>query len=337
MAPTPGEPVPRPRSILCPYCGEVSSQTKKCAVCGGLFEPLSRQATQNAMGPWYIRDPAHPFRPGCSYQTILAMIRTGKVGPATIIRGPTTRQFWTLARRAPGIGHLFGMCHGCQTKVEPDAQACPKCGVSFVHEPDRQRLGLGPVRLLPGQAPPEAVAHDARAISPPPVPRTMASIGVPPSGQSQPHATQKSRSMLSILWIVVGTVAAGILTFWAIRTVWEPLRVANHSPPAMPPPEMPAEIPSDPGSVSDLVLELAEPERDAGVEAAAVARADSEPADPHAGRDVITESESIRSVLRDGRLEEARRLLADAGETGDGSLARSIETIEVLGRLRRLP
>ena len=43
-------PTPRPRIELCPYCGRESVNTTRCAHCGGRFDALSRQATQNAMG-----------------------------------------------------------------------------------------------------------------------------------------------------------------------------------------------------------------------------------------------------------------------------------------------
>ena len=33
-----------PRGVLCPYCGVVSLNPKRCDRCGGHFDPLSRQA-----------------------------------------------------------------------------------------------------------------------------------------------------------------------------------------------------------------------------------------------------------------------------------------------------
>ncbi|MCW5776996.1 MAG: hypothetical protein KIS87_11200 [Phycisphaeraceae bacterium] len=151
-------PRPQPRVVLCPYCGSRSRDPHRCESCAGYFDPLSRQATQNAMGPWFIRDDAQPFRPGCSYDTLRTLIRRGKVGPETPIRGPTTRQFWVLAKRCPAVANLFGICHACARPVEPSDRACRHCGASFEPPDDRQQLGLGSVRLLPGHAPPEQVA-----------------------------------------------------------------------------------------------------------------------------------------------------------------------------------
>ncbi|MCA9288858.1 MAG: hypothetical protein KDA05_09760, partial [Phycisphaerales bacterium] len=45
-------PKPQPRVELCPYCGAESINTTRCDRCAGKFDALSKQATQNAMGPW---------------------------------------------------------------------------------------------------------------------------------------------------------------------------------------------------------------------------------------------------------------------------------------------
>ena len=113
------------------------------------------------MGPWAIRDPLHPFRPGCSFETIRKLAATGRITPTTVMRGPTTRQSWLFAGRTPAVANLLGLCHNCQREANPDARACPACGASFLHEADRQFLGLAPVHLLPGQASPESIASAA--------------------------------------------------------------------------------------------------------------------------------------------------------------------------------
>ena len=151
-------PTPQPRAVVCPYCGVISGNTSRCHACGGRFDPLSRQATQNAMGPWQVRDERHPTLPGCSYDTLVSRIRQGKVNAESVVRGPTTRQFWMLAKRVPGVAHLLGSCHACQVKVDPDQYACTSCGAIFHIDRDRQHLGLGPTRMLPGQGSPERVA-----------------------------------------------------------------------------------------------------------------------------------------------------------------------------------
>lgn len=154
-------PTPQPRSVLCPFCGSVTPGADRCAGCGGRFDPLSRQATQNHMGPWFVRDEGSPHRPGCTYETMMRMVDGGQVGLDSVIRGPSTRQFWMLARHAPGVAHRLGVCHNCRASVARDAFQCPECHAGFSIDRDRQHLGLGPARPLPGQGPPEVLAMHA--------------------------------------------------------------------------------------------------------------------------------------------------------------------------------
>ncbi len=139
--------------LICPYCGDTQPATERCRMCGGLFEPLSRQASHNAMGPWYVRDENRPFSPGASYETIVKLIERGQINRYTILRSPTTKQFWTVARRVPGIAHLLGYCHNCDATVGKDDHGCPSCGVPFGAYLDRNYLGLPDVKPLPWEAP----------------------------------------------------------------------------------------------------------------------------------------------------------------------------------------
>lgn len=150
-----------PKAALCPYCGQVSRNIQSCQACGGHLDALSRQATQNGMGPWQIRDQSRAFLPGCSYEVLIRMVRASRITPDTILRGPTTGQFWMLARRVPGVAHLLGTCHSCQAPAKSDEYACRACGAVFQGERDRQHLGLGPIRPLPGEGTPEMVAARA--------------------------------------------------------------------------------------------------------------------------------------------------------------------------------
>ncbi|MEX2213700.1 MAG: hypothetical protein WD768_06210 [Phycisphaeraceae bacterium] len=137
-----------PQVILCPYCGHVqvvpdnASVPDQCAECRGLFEPLSRRATQISMGPWYIRDKKNPFRPGASFEVISKMARNGRIKPTTVLRGPSTKQFWSVARNVPGISHLLGYCHKCNAKVKADDKVCHACGEKFDEPKERNELGL---------------------------------------------------------------------------------------------------------------------------------------------------------------------------------------------------
>ena len=141
--------------LICPYCGYTQPQVERCHGCGGLLEPLSRQATHNAMGPWFVRDPDRPHQPGCSYETLVRLVERGQIAKHTIIRGPTTRQFWTIAKRVPGVAHLLGYCHNCAASVDPADHGCHACGVTFGAYLDRNYLGLPEIRPLPWEAQPE--------------------------------------------------------------------------------------------------------------------------------------------------------------------------------------
>jgi hypothetical protein len=152
--------------LICPYCGDTQPQRERCRACGGLFEPLSRLATHNAMGPWFIRDPARPFQPGCSYDTMVQLVERGRVTQYTIIRGPTTRQFWTIARRVPGVAHLFGVCHECGSKADVHDHQCPACSVVFGASLERNELGLPEIRTLPWTpAPPNGHTKETANVS----------------------------------------------------------------------------------------------------------------------------------------------------------------------------
>jgi hypothetical protein len=142
-------PVSKPQAIICPYCGETQAASDRCRACGGLFEPLSRQATHNEMGPWFIRSPARPFQPGCSYETLIKLLERGQVNRHTLLRGPSTKQFWTIAKRVPGVAHLLGFCHQCDAEVNPGDHGCSHCGVPFGAYLDRNHLGLPEIRPLP--------------------------------------------------------------------------------------------------------------------------------------------------------------------------------------------
>jgi len=154
-------PRPRLRTLVCPYCGGLTPDEGRCGHCDAKLDALSRQATQNHMGPWFVRDERSAFRPGCSYSTIRRMVDDGPITPNTVVRGPSTHQFWMLAKHTPGVAHLLGACHNCGTGADAEMFACRSCGEPFSTDRDRQHLGLGPVRALPGSASAEVVAMHA--------------------------------------------------------------------------------------------------------------------------------------------------------------------------------
>lgn len=221
-------------SLLCPYCGHLQPVSEQCQRCRGLFEPLSRQATQNAMGPWQVRSEKNPFTPGFSYDKLKEMVEKGRIGRFTVIRGPSTRQFWFLACNAPGVAVLLGECHNCHGKVLADDYLCKSCGAVLTCSTDRQFMGLGPVQLLPGDAAPSAVASTgmlnavvrpsapdgpqvskARGIDHPPSPiqqaKSSSSISV-----RRAQRRQKKGSRTALLTVVLFIVILAIIGFAAL-------------------------------------------------------------------------------------------------------------------------
>lgn len=128
----------------CPYCGHTqpSPNADRCGNCFGLFEPLSRQATQLAMGPWFVRDEDRPFMPGFSSAILQQQVAAGRVKPATVVRGPSTNQFWMRADQTPGLSRLLGKCHACGNAVSPDSDTCSSCNVDLSLPEEVDRLGL---------------------------------------------------------------------------------------------------------------------------------------------------------------------------------------------------
>lgn len=128
----------------CPYCGHLpeSSDATRCDQCGGLFEPLSRKATQLAMGPWFVRDEDRPFMPGFNEAILRMQVASGKIKADTTVRGPTTQQFWMRADQAPGLSRLLGKCHACNGGVTPEDETCNACHTDLSLPKGIDRLGL---------------------------------------------------------------------------------------------------------------------------------------------------------------------------------------------------
>lgn len=221
-------------ALLCPYCGHTQDSGRQCARCRGLFEPLSRQATQNSMGPWQVRDEANPFTPGCSFETLRALIARGRVRPDSIVRGPTTHQFWRRAEDTPGLAHLFGHCHACRASVHPTDKVCPQCAESLSAPLDRDRLGLAPVRSLSGprlDSPLSPVTLPSpRAKAPPPAPAQPFDIH-PFDGLGLP-ATRRSSAAAGVPALIAVVLAAAAVVFALV--VLDPFSSDNPStrPPA---------------------------------------------------------------------------------------------------------
>ena len=149
----------RQKVLICPYCGELQPAEDACRVCDGRFKRPARQEMQNGMGPWFVRDSAAPFRPGLSYASMAQEIEAGRIDRYTILRGPTTKQFWTVAKRVPGIAHLVGYCHNCGEAVNSKDHHCQSCDTPFGAYLDRNYLGLPEVQLMADEVPAAGHQH----------------------------------------------------------------------------------------------------------------------------------------------------------------------------------
>lgn len=114
---------------ICPCCGDVTD-ADECAGCGTVFAPPDK-TTRITWGPWCLRDPKRPFQAGISFDELRYRITTGGVVASTILRGPSTYQFWSIARNVPGISHLVGHCHACEGKADASQNRCPSCRAPF--------------------------------------------------------------------------------------------------------------------------------------------------------------------------------------------------------------
>jgi len=133
--------------FVCPFCGTICDRSDApCPRCLMENTPQTRQTTRARLGPWYVLQSRNLSAPGMKCATLLALIRKGQVTPRSIIRGPTTQQFWRSAARVKGISREFGLCYYCGAAVQPAAQSCSRC-----NKP--QELPPNPDALLEGETP----------------------------------------------------------------------------------------------------------------------------------------------------------------------------------------
>lgn len=89
--------------------------------------PSTRRSTGERIGPWFVLQRKNPTAPGLRLSVLLTLARRGHVTPKSIVRGPTTGQFWRYAAQVKGLSRVFGLCWHCGASVSPDATTCPKC------------------------------------------------------------------------------------------------------------------------------------------------------------------------------------------------------------------
>ena len=113
---------------VCPFCGAIKERGDgSCPRCTLENTPATRQATKARIGPWYVLQTRNPAAPGMRFETLLALVDRGRVKPRSIVRGPTTHQFWRYAAQVKGLSREFGLCYSCGQAIERTTNLCSHC------------------------------------------------------------------------------------------------------------------------------------------------------------------------------------------------------------------
>ncbi len=120
--------VPTAESVVCPFCAHVRADAAgSCPKCTMEDTATTRRSTGERIGPWFVLQRRNPTAPGLRLSVLLTLARRGHVTPKSIVRGPTTGQFWRYAAQVKGLSRVFGLCWHCGAGVSPDAATCPRC------------------------------------------------------------------------------------------------------------------------------------------------------------------------------------------------------------------
>jgi hypothetical protein len=113
---------------VCPFCGtQRETDVGPCAHCSLEDTPTTRSATRGKLGPWYVLQSRNPSAPGMNFATLMVLVQKGRVSARSVLRGPTTGQFWRYAAKVKGVSREFGLCWSCGGEVAKNARACPAC------------------------------------------------------------------------------------------------------------------------------------------------------------------------------------------------------------------
>ncbi len=113
---------------VCPYCGtQRETDLGACTQCSLEDTPTTRTATRGKLGPWYVLQSRNPSAPGMNFATLMTLVQKGRVTARSVLRGPTTGQFWRHAAKVKGVSREFLLCWNCGSDIAKNARACPSC------------------------------------------------------------------------------------------------------------------------------------------------------------------------------------------------------------------
>jgi hypothetical protein len=113
---------------VCPFCGtQRETDVGPCTQCSLEDTPTTRSATRGKLGPWYVLQSRNPSAPGMNFATLMVLVQKGRVTARSVLRGPTTGQFWRHAAKVKGVSREFLLCWNCGSDIAKNARACPNC------------------------------------------------------------------------------------------------------------------------------------------------------------------------------------------------------------------
>jgi hypothetical protein len=113
---------------VCPFCGTLAINADDlCTRCGMQNTPVTRKATIDRMGPWFVLQSRNPAAPGMKFNTLKALAAKGRIRSRSVVRGPTTDQLWTFASQVRGLSRELGICWTCSAEIPKTSVSCPHC------------------------------------------------------------------------------------------------------------------------------------------------------------------------------------------------------------------